>query len=82
MSHHMELKVVRRDPPPSPQPPPTYDIVGLSGDDLRTLIEVCQRATYIATTLHSTGIRAPHHAISDVLNRIYHACIRASQVSK
>ena len=77
------MNVLRIDPSPVPQPPPTYNITGLTQEEAMYLMFVCEKSTYIAVDLSQIFKgQLPHMGpgkISVVLNTLYHV-LRAAGV--
>ena len=75
------MNVQRIDPAPVPQPPPTYNIIGLTQEEAGYLLLVCEKSTYIAEIIKGAFPEQLAHtgAFSTVLNRLYHL-LRAAGV--
>lgn len=74
------MKVITRRPPPQPEPPATYDIVGIAEWDMQVLMEVSQKSSYIGSTFAASFGRRGSADISDVLNRLYHAIVKEMRI--
>lgn len=62
--------IVRHNPPPTPTPPPTFDLLGLSHIEMQSLVMVCFHATTFQAYLKNAGFLKT--GLSVDLNRLYH----------
>ena len=72
------MKVIVHHPLPQPEPPSTYDIVGLTEEEVKILTEVCQRSSYIGRVMEGAATYHSMH-ISATLNDLYHSLKAASR---
>lgn len=65
-----KARIRRNDPPPVPQPPPTYDLIDLPVSEMQSLVMVCYHATTFVEYLKESGFYKG--CLSVDLNRLYH----------
>ena len=66
------MDIVRHAPPPKQEPPPTYDIRGLTAEQAGIILWVCEKSTWVASHLFQNNWKA-----SGFLNDLYHALRKA-----
>ena len=62
--------IVKHQPPPAEQPPPTFDLCGLTLSEMQSLVMLCYHSTTFQQYMKNAGfVKA---SLGEELNRLYH----------